>query len=156
ETTYYDTFGRVASTVDGDGFVNNTTYDPPTGAVNQTIIDVNGLHLTTTIQVDALGRPTKVTDPNGNVTYKVYLDTNYEVRTYPGWNSSANPPVPTGSTQDTREDRVNSYVETLTMSATPHTTNGVPDGTELITSVQTLSRSYVNQFGVVFRKDDYY
>jgi len=56
--------------------------------------------------------------------------------------------------QDTREDRVSSYVETLTMAVTPHLTNGVPDGTEVIANMQTLSRSYVNQFGMVFRKDD--
>jgi RHS repeat-associated protein len=154
ETTYYDTFGRTASSVDGDGFVNNATYDPATGAVNQTITDVNGLHLTTQIQVDALGRPTQVTEPNGNVTVTVYKDTNYETRIYPGWSSTTL--TTTGPTQDMREDRVNSYVETLTMSVTPHTTNGVPDGTEAITSMQTLSRSYVNQYGAVNRKDDYY
>ena len=33
-----------------------------------------GLHLTTTYEVDALGRTTKETDPNGDVTYTVYND----------------------------------------------------------------------------------
>jgi hypothetical protein len=32
-------------------------------------------------------------------------------------------------------------MESLTMSATPHLTNGVPDGTEAIGNVQSLSRS---------------
>src|SRR5271167_107118 len=95
-----------------------------------------------------------MTDPNGNVTYTVYLDTNHEMRVYPGWNSSTG--MPTGPTQDTREDLSGSYGETLTMSATPHLTGGVPDGTEAISSIQTLTRTYVNIAGQAIRKDDYF
>ena len=35
------------------------------------------------------------------------------------------------------------------MSATPHVTNGQPDGTEAISDVQTLSRTYINSGGQV-------
>jgi hypothetical protein len=112
-----------------------------------------GLNLVTTWQVDALGRPTQETDPDGNVTYTVYNDTNYEVLTYPGWNSSTN--TPTGPTEVVRQDRANSYTETLTMTATPHLTGGAPDGTEAIGNVVTLSRTYTNSAGQDVRSDDY-
>ena len=63
-------------------------------------------------------RTTKFTDPLGNVTYTVYNDANYEVRTYAGWNGSTG--TPTGPTQDSREDRPGSYMESLAMSVVPH------------------------------------
>jgi|GEM_PF-6501179 len=87
-TTVYDTFGRVVWTKDESGYINYTVYDPLTGAVTETITDVNtlltgeytnlptgwstptggGLNLITTYQVDAFGRVTKETAPNGEVT----------------------------------------------------------------------------------------
>src|SRR5947207_1041926 len=85
----------------------------------------------------------------------VYLDTNHEVRIYPGWNTSTN--TPTGPTRDVREDRVNSYYETLTMSATPALDgNNHPTGGEAISNVQTLSRQYMSAGGQIVRKDDYF
>ena len=42
------------------------------------------------------------------------------------------------------------------MTATPHLTGGVPDGTEAISGVQTLSRSYTNSAGQVVETDDYF
>ena len=63
---------------------------------------------------------------------------------------------PTGPTEVIREDRPGSYIETLTMSATPHVTGGVPDGTEAVSGVQTLSRTYTNAAGQVVRTDDYF
>jgi hypothetical protein len=48
------------------------------------------------------------------------------------------------------------YTETLTMSATPHLTNGAPDGTEAISGLQSLSRTYVSDGGQVTRQDDYF
>ena len=51
-----------------------------------------------------------------------------------------------------RDDTAGSYTETLTMSATPHLTSGVPDGTEAIGDVQTLSRTYTNGGGQVTRR----
>ena len=112
-----------------------------------------GLHLISQSQVDGLGRPTEKTDPNGNVTYIVYIDTNYEVRTYPGWNSSTH--LPTGPTLDVHQDRPGSYVETLTMTATPNLTNNLPDGTEAIANIESLTRTYTNSAGQQSSKDDY-
>jgi hypothetical protein len=97
------------------------------------------------LEVDSLGRTTKLTDPKGNVSYAVFNDTNYEVRIYSGWNSTTN--LPTGPTQVLRGDRPGSYSEALTMSVAPHLTSGRPDGTESIGSLQTLARSYRNSAG---------
>src|SRR4029077_16612938 len=111
-----DDRGRVIWTKDQAGFLTYTAYDDVTGGVTKTIQDVDttqtgtfanlpsgwstpsggGLHRTTTYEVDALGRPTKQTDPNGNVTYIVYKDDVHEVRVYPGWDATNN--VPTGPT----------------------------------------------------------
>jgi RHS repeat-associated protein len=113
-----------------------------------------GLHLATTLQVDTLGRDTRMIDPNGNITYTVYDDPNHETRVYPGWNAATG--MPTGPTQVYREDRPGSYTELLTMSAAPHLTGGVPDGTEPIGGLQTLSRSYTNTAGQVVRTDAYF
>jgi RHS repeat-associated protein len=172
--SYFSALGQLIWHKDADGFLSYVAYDQATGAVVKTIADVNtantsdftvlpsgwstpsgaGLHLITTIAVDALGRHTQVTDPAGNTTYTVYNDTNYEVLVYPGWNTSTN--APTGPTQVTREDRANSYLESLTMAATPHLTSGKPDGTEAIGSVQTLSRAYTDAAGQVVIQDAYF
>jgi RHS repeat-associated protein len=174
EVTFYDQYDRPIWTKDDDGFINYTEYDQATGAVDKTITDVNtsltsdfmnlpsgwmtptggGLHLKTLMTVDGLGRTTKVTDPVGDVAYTVYNDTNYEVRTYAGWNSTTN--LPTGPIQDSREDRPGSYMESLTFNATPHLTNMVPDGTESIANIQSLSRSYSNSAGQTVRSDAYF
>ena len=173
-TTYFDIYGRPIWTMDPDGFIDYTAYDQATGAAITSITDVNtadtgefqnlpsgwstptggGLNLITQMQVDALGRTTMETDPNGNVTYTVFLDPAQEVRVYPGWQSSTD--TTTGPTEVTRVDLANSYTETFTMSATPHVTGGVPDGTEAISNLQTLSRDYTNSGGQVVRSDDYF
>jgi YD repeat-containing protein len=116
-----------------------------------------GLHLITRMEVDSFGRTTKLTDPNGNLTYTVYNDPNHETRTYPGWNSTTN--TPTGPTRVVREDRGHSpsYVETLTMSAVPNVdANGRPDGSELISDVQTLARTFTSPGGQVIESDAYF
>jgi RHS repeat-associated protein len=175
QTQYvYDTYGRQIWGKDGDGYITYTAYDTATGRVTESIQDVNtsdtgefqnlpagwvtpaggGLNLVTTYQIDALGRPTQVTDPNGNVTYAVYDDVNHEVRIYQGWNSTTD--MPTGPTLVARQDWANGYNETLTMSAAPHLTGGVPDGTEAIADVQTLTRTYRNPAGQNVREDDYF
>jgi RHS repeat-associated protein len=173
-TTFFDTYSRAIWTKDADGFINYTAYDPATSAVTKTITDVDttrtadfqnlpsgwvtpaggGLHLITQIAVDSFGRPTVTTDPNGNVTYQTYNDPNYETRIYPGWNSATQ--MPTGPTQDYRQDRPGSYLERLTMTATPHLTGGVPDGTEAISNLQTLSRDYTNSAGQFTTFDVYF
>ncbi len=172
-TTVYDTYGRVIWTRDAEGFIDYTAYDNATGAVVASITDVNtsnssdfsnlpagwqtpsggGLNLVTLTTVDALGRPTAVTDPNGSITYTVYDDVNHEVRVYPGWNRATN--TPTGPTVVMREDRQNGYTETLTMSAAPSSINGVPIGTEAISGVQTLERDFTNLAGQVTERDQY-
>jgi RHS repeat-associated protein len=174
EVTFFSTLALPIWHKNGDGFLTYAAYDQATSAVAKTINDVNtadsgdfsnlpsgwttpsggGLELITTMQVDGLDRTTKLTDPNANVTYTVFNDTNHEKLVYPGWNSSTN--MPTGPTQVSRNDLGGSYSETLTMSATPHLTGGVPDGTEAISSIQTLSRTYVNIAGQAVRKDDYF
>jgi RHS repeat-associated protein len=189
ETTAYDPYGRSIWFRDADGFLTYTAYDQATGAVVKSITDVNTnntgdfsnlpqgwstplgdtnpLHLITQTVVDTLGRATKVTDPNQNVTYTVYRDAlpsnvinvpDHEVLVYPGWNPNApGGPAPTGPTQVTRVDRPGGYTETLTTSAQPLLTNGAPNGTEPITpaDLQTLSRSYTNSAGQVYRTDAY-
>jgi YD repeat-containing protein len=173
-TTFLDTYGRPSWGKDADGFLTYTAYDQASGAVVKTIDDVNtadtsdfsglpsgwttptggGLELITATQVDALGRATKATDPNGNVTYETYNDPNHETRVYRGWNSTTN--LPTGPTEDYRVDRPGSYVEALTMTATPHLTGGVPDGTEAVSGLQTLARSYTNLAGQTVADDAYF
>ncbi len=173
-TTVYDAEGRAIWNRDGDGYLSYAAYDTGTGAVIETIADVNtanpsdfsnlpagwstppggGLNLVTTYQVDSLGRVIEQTTPNGNVTYTVYDDPDHESRIYPGWNAATG--MPTGPTQVYRVDLANSYTEMLTMSAAPHLTGGVPDGTEPITDVQTLERNYTNAAGQDVREDSYF
>jgi hypothetical protein len=152
----YDPFGRVTQTVDPDGYVDTYHYDQATGAQIRSVIDsgTGHLNLTTSTLVDALGRPIKVTDPNGNVTYTVYNDVNHEVRVYPGWTGT----MTTGPTQVYRQDRSHdpSYTETFTMSATPHVTNGQPDGAEAYAFLQSLSRTITSRGGQVIEQDAYF
>ena len=172
--TVYDTFGRVIWQKDADGNLSYTQYDPLTGAVVKTITAVNtadtgdfsnlpsgwttpsgaGLELITSSQVDALGRVTEQTNPNGTVDYVVYLDASNEVLEYDGWNSTTH--TPTGPTKVTIDDVAAGYTETLTMTATPSLTSGVPNGSESIADVQSLSRSYTNDAGQVIEEDDYF
>jgi RHS repeat-associated protein len=154
-TTYvYDIYGRQLQTTDPDGFVSKTVYDSGTGAVILTEQDVGGLNLVTSYQVDDLGRTIEQTSPNGNVTYTVYDDPDHEYRVYRGWNTATE--MPTGPTEVYRYDLPGSYTETLTMSATPHVTNGVPDGTEAISNIQSMTRDYTNAAGQVVREDSYF
>jgi len=53
-------------------------------------------------------------------------------------------------------DTAGSYSETLTMSATPHLTSGVPDGSEAISGLQSLSRDYLSAGGQDVRSDAYF
>src|SRR5579884_254596 len=111
------------------------------------------LNLVTTDQVDALGRTTKETSPNGNVTYYVYLDSQHEERIYQGWNSSTG--TATLPTEVIRDDGSGTYAEDVTMTATPHLTNGAPDGSEAISNLVSLTRDYVNAAGQVTSEDAY-
>jgi hypothetical protein len=174
QTTYFDSYGRQTWHKDGDGFLTYMAYDQATSALVKSIVDVDttrtsdftglpsgwstpsggGLHLITQYEVDSLGRTTKTTDPNGNITYVVYKDSNYEVRVYPGWDTATS--RPTGPTQVSREDRPGSYTESLTMSATPTVDgNGRPTGAEAIGNVETLSRTITSSGGQVIASDAY-
>ncbi len=44
-------------------------------------------------------------------------------------------------------------VEALSMTATPHLSNGVSDGTEAVSGVQTLSRTLTNAAGPYVEED---
>jgi RHS repeat-associated protein len=173
-TTYFDPYDNAQWIKDPDGFIQYNAYDPVTGAELTQIVDVNtadsgeftnlpsgwstptggGLNLITQDQVDAFGRTTEETSPDGNITYYVYLDPQHEERIYQGWNSSTG--TATMPTEVIREDDSGSYSEDLTMTATPHLTNGAPDGTEAISGLQTLTRDYFNDAGQVTSEDDYY
>ena len=122
-----------------------------------------GLNLVSTYANDTLGRTTRVTDPNGNSTFMVYDEANHETRMYQGWtyDSGTSKYVQMSSpppTQVTRDDLAGNYYETLTMSATPNVdaTTGTPLGTEAISSVQSLTRSLMNDAGQVVETDTYY
>jgi RHS repeat-associated protein len=173
-TTFFDRFGNAIWVKDPDGFIHYAAYDPVTGAQITQIVDVNtadtgeftglptgwstpsggGLNLITTDQVDALGRTTMETSPNGNVTYYVYLDPQREERIYQGWNSTTG--TPTGPTEVIRDDPADGYTEVFTMTATPHLTNGAPDGMEAISGLQSLTRDYTNAAGQVIAEDAYF
>jgi len=175
-TTYYDAYGRTTWTKDGDGHIGYTAFDNATGAVLKTIADVNttqtsdftGLppgwtspagpvHSITLYQVDGLGRTTRVNDAVGRVTYVVYDDVNHTVRTYRGWDATTG--TATGPTEVTRIDYPGSYVENLTMSATPAVSGAagsyVPTGTEAIAGIQSLARGLEDNAGRVVEADKY-
>ena len=172
---WYNIYGQPTWSMDADGYIDYAAYDPATGAVVKTIADVNtqdtgdfsglptgwttpaggGLELITTMQVDALGRTVQQTDPDGNVTCTVYNDVGHEVRTYPGWNSTAH--TTTGPIEVQREywpgagapaGEQTMYEETLTSSATPtyNATTNLPTGQETIdqTNIQSLARSLLD------------
>ncbi|MBX9582001.1 MAG: hypothetical protein K2X87_16980 [Gemmataceae bacterium] len=171
-TTVFDSYGRPVWAKDGGGFIRYTEYDAATGAVTKAIADVDtaqtgtfsnlpsgwttptggGLHLTTATEVDALGRATKTTAPNGRIDYAVYNDPAREVRSYPGWTGTTT----TGPTTVARDDRGRAYTETLTMSATPAVSGGKPTGAETVGSVQSLARTGVNAAGQPISADAYF
>jgi RHS repeat-associated protein len=170
----FDAAGREIWSRDGDGFLRYTEYDARTGAVLKSIVDVDttrtadfqnlpsgwatpaggGLHLVTTHEVDRLGRITKATDPNGNITFTVYDDVNHSTRTYVGWNTTTG--TTTGPITVSRRDLSGTYTESLTYSAAPAVdAQGRPTGTEPITTMQSLTRSLMNAADQVVAVDRY-
>ena len=116
DTTYvfYSTEGQPIWEKDAAGFLTYMEYDPSTGVMTKQIQDAEttgltsgtleydtrsltgwstpgsgGLNLTSSWKVDPLGRVTEYVDPNTNVTWNVYLDSSFEVRTYAGWISGS-------------------------------------------------------------------
>jgi RHS repeat-associated protein len=173
-TTVYNALGQPVWVKDPDGYIDYAAYDPATGAQVLSIQDVNtadtgeftglpagwstpaggGLNLVTSYVVDALGRTTEETSPAGNVTYTVYLDAQHEERVYPGWNAATG--TPTGPTEVYRQDAADGYDEAFTMTAAPHLSNGVPDGTEAVSGLQSLQRDYTDASGQVTAADAYF
>ncbi|MFM7518996.1 MAG: hypothetical protein ACKO9B_00845, partial [Planctomycetota bacterium] len=174
QSRVFDPDGREIWSRDADGFLRFTAYDPVSGAVVKQIVDVDttrtgdfsalpsgwatpaggGLHLVTATEVDGLGRGVKVTDPRGNVTYRVFDDVAHAVRTYVGWNAATL--SPTGPIFLSRQDVSGTYSETLSFAAVPAVdAAGRPTGAEAITNVQSLSRSLVNVAGQMVASDRY-
>ncbi|MFT3784788.1 MAG: hypothetical protein QM770_01310 [Tepidisphaeraceae bacterium] len=172
ETEVYDVNGHLIWERDASGFLTYHQYDTQTGAETLVIRDVNtslqsgspwttptggGKHLVTQTGVDAQGRPTKFVDPNGNVTWTVYNDETHETRVYRGWNATTG--AATGPTEVSREDYANGYSEQLTMSATPSKAGSAgsyyPTGAEAISSVQSLTRTILNDARQVEYRDVY-
>jgi RHS repeat-associated protein len=185
-TDVYDQFGRVIWEKDANGYISCTAYDTNTGGVIKSIQDVNtsdtsdfesstlpsgwttptggGLELITTYEVDDQGRAIEQTDPDGNVTYIVYNDAlntstgfSNEVRTYPGWHEigSTGNYTTTGPVQVTRMNDPGSYSETLTYAA-PSISSAMPDGTDAIGTIESLSRSLTSAGGQVVETDKYF
>ena len=179
ESFIYDWFGRVVWARNATGHLTYHAYDPSTGALIETIYDVDtltgaadagdydatnlptawvaaataGLGLVTTYTVDDQGRNTKEVDPDGDVTVWVYDDPDHEFREYDGWTGSST----TGPTIVYRDDWADGYNEMLTMSATPAVgTNGLPDGAEPIGDLQSLTRNLLDDAGQVIEADDYF
>jgi RHS repeat-associated protein len=186
-TSYMDSYGRTIWTKNEDGFINYFAYDAGTGTVSRVIRDVDtdntgdfanlpsgwsnsaGLHLKSDMTIDSMGRTTKLTDPNANVTFWVYNDAQHEMRTYRGWNATTG--AVTGLITVSREYRPAAgassgqralYFETLSSSATPSTSGSsgsyVPTGTETLdaTNIQSLSRDVTNDAGQIYQSNAYF
>ena len=190
----FDRAGQKLWERDAAGYVNYTEYDPATGAIVKRIIDADpatgtysmtgpdrgsglptALALTTTYQVDGLGRPTKVTDPNSNITYMVYDDTlddnndgapggsgddPRDVRIYRGWNSSTK--LPTGPVEvrlstpfidsvSSNPLTASSIEDSLTFSwagsgGLPVNGSGIPTGSESLSSSDATIQSLTREW----------
>lgn len=174
ETVVYNRYGFPVWTKDARGFIQYNAFDIATGSLVKHIDDVNttnttdfvnlpsgwstpsggGLHLVTTNELDLLGRVTKTTDPAGTVTYLTYDDINKEMRVYTGWDETNS--VATGPTLVTRNDWAHRYSEILTMSAEPDVDDGRPTGTESISNIQSLTRSYLNNAAQTIGLSEYF
>lgn len=169
--TVLDEYGRSIWFKDEAEFIHYTRYDLMSSAVVRTIVDVdtdvtsdfenlpsgwknvNGKHLKTETGIDLLGRSTKITDPNGYITFMIHNDKNHEVRTYPGWTGTTT----TGPTLVTITNHENRYTDTFTMTATPDVSGGgEPLGTEAYSDLQSLTRTSVNDAGQVIDVDAYF
>ena len=116
------------------------------------------LGLTTSRTVDWLGRITSETDPNGNVTYYRYSDSQTEHATliFPGWHETSSGHYgTTGPVQEMREDRSQQYTEQATF-AYPGITNTEPSTGDTLGDLLSLSRSLINTCGQVTQSRSYY
>jgi RHS repeat-associated protein len=117
---YYDLYGNRTWHMDERGFLTNTSYDIPTGAVSERIDDVNtalvanappgwvtppggGLHLVSDFQFDSQGRITQVLGPTHTIsltgvatairraTWTVYQDGLFQTWTAQGYATGSGP-----------------------------------------------------------------
>ncbi len=175
ETEVYDLFGNVRWRRDGGGYLHYSERDLATGSVSKSItavatlsssdftglpegweftsLDAPPLHLLTEYRLDLLGRTTRRIDPDGTASYTVYRDAQFEVRSYPAWNPATN--RPTGPTIVSRDDRLGSYRERLTMDAAPAIAGGEPTGTEAISGLWSVEREHLDNGGRVVNRDTY-
>jgi len=146
---YYDAEGLLRYVKDETGRVNYNEYDSVTGRVKYSVTDIKtnappaqvtlgtvpdgfgtteGLNLLTQYQHDSEGRTTKVTDPNGIVTYRVYLPN--QTRVYPAWDASTSKPIL--PVQVTVTNDSNQTTETYSVDPTNVTFSSIPDGSETL------------------------
>lgn len=171
-----DGYGRVQWSKDGGGFIHYTAHDTATGAPTRSITNVDttatttftnqpsgwttpsggGLHLTTEIAVDGLGRVVGITDAEARVTRIVYKDADHETRVYRDWRADGGNYAVTGPIHIMRENRALKFTEELSIFTTPAHSGGLPTGAESVASIQSLSRTHVNNAGQVVFRDDYY
>jgi RHS repeat-associated protein len=169
---FFDQFRRPTWFKDENGFIFYKQWADVTGGLLVGISDVDttktgdfvnlptgwttpaggGLHLKTVYaNIDGFGRATKITDPNTNIEYRTYNDSTWEWRRYPGFVGSST----TGPTIVRRQDRAGSYREALSMTAAPHLTGGIPDGTEAISGVVSDTREYLDTGDRITNRDSY-
>ena len=164
-TVVYDAYGRAVWTKDAAGYITYAAYDDATGAVIETIDDVNmtgntsdsqfqsaktllngltgwttpaggGLNLVTTYEVDSLGRTWQTVDPNGNITTIDYQDATAS-------NASFEVHVHTALNETVyRTDLFGNYTETR-----------VNNGSG---AIQSLTRTLMNDAGQVVAELDYF
>jgi RHS repeat-associated protein len=161
EFAVFDGYNRLSWSKDGEGAIQYREYDAKTGARTRSIIDVNtdnasdflnlppgwsspnGVHLKTDYRVDDLGRPTRLIDPKGNVTYIVYKDAEHALRVYPGWDTDTS--RPTGPTLVRQQVWNLSFNDSVATSATPALTDSEPNGTESIgTAIEQWTRWFLD------------
>jgi YD repeat-containing protein len=155
-----DSSGRLLTVTDADGVETRYGYDDLTGIVKTTEIDSAGLDLETEyLAMDELGRPTKVRDPNGNITGMFYDDAARETRVYPGLHQESSVWKTTGPVKVTRFDFARGFYEELAFAPSSVNVdgNGVPTGGETIgTTMTALQRSYEAVSGMLTQVDNYH
>ena len=139
DITNFDAYGRPLTAVNALGMTTTYAYDDATGAVTQTVNSGDGVGITTSELVDPLGRPTQITDGNGNVTKISYADglTFSEITTTVA-NSSG---VQVGPTQVTYINYGLGFTDSYTLSGN---------------TIESLTRTDVNAAGQTLSVEKYF
>ncbi|MEM8493868.1 MAG: RHS repeat-associated core domain-containing protein [Planctomycetota bacterium] len=175
---YWDTAGRLTFMKDAAGYVDYYEYDGDTGTVTKMVVDADpsvyttitnkptrggglptALELTTTYDVDDLGRVIKMTDPEGNETHTIYYDEQHATATFSGWTGTST----TGPITIQREVRGGTvFTETMTLDADPDVVAAAPDPDQTLANliasgtIESLTRSITNNSGQVVEVDRYH